>query len=183
MRVVLLQNFDLEAGLANGSQGVILHFSPYNPASMPTALQNKTRNVEGTEPSDAPVLVGSNARYREWLIRHFINAREYKAWPVVQFGRGADAVIRTIYADCSVNWYGADQTTLLSRTQLPLMPGYAITVHKAQVSFCAAFPCKFAQTDYLRRACRSAVFASTSLLLSKGARSTLHVSTHVYVPF
>jgi ATP-dependent DNA helicase PIF1 len=45
-------------------------------------------------------------------------------------------IIATIYPDCAVNEIGdSEPFSLLSRTQIPLMAGYAITVHKAQVGF------------------------------------------------
>jgi ATP-dependent DNA helicase PIF1 len=136
MRVVLLQNLDLEQGLVNGSQGVVLRFEESAPASMPIAFQNKP--PERTD----NVFVGTNARFREHMVRRFIKRREYEAWPVVQFGHGASKVTRTIYADCSVTPHDADATSLLSRTQLPLAPGYAITIHKAQVMATEHSPCE-----------------------------------------
>jgi ATP-dependent DNA helicase PIF1 len=140
MRVVLLQNLDLELGLVNGSQGVILSFKEIkasDPACMPIAFQNKP--PERTD----NVFVGTNARFREHMVRRFLKRRNYKAWPVVQCGHGASKVIRTIYADCSVTPHDADATSLLSRTQLPLAPGYAITIHKAQVTATERSSCEF----------------------------------------
>lgn len=51
-------------------------------------------------------------------------------WPIVRFDNG---ITRTIYAYCEVNELGkSDPKTLVSRTQIPLTLGYAITAHKAQ---------------------------------------------------
>jgi ATP-dependent DNA helicase PIF1 len=118
MAVVLLANLNIKVGLVNGAQGVIQGFEKYNPDKMPKA---------GIE------FMGQYSGYREEEVQSFIDQAECKEWPVVRFNNG---LCRTIFADCTVNEYGdRDITpyTLLSRTQIPLMPGYAITTHKSQV--------------------------------------------------
>jgi ATP-dependent DNA helicase PIF1 len=50
---------------------------------------------------------------------------------VVEFDNGQE---RTICADCCVEEYSDNEVySLLSRTQVLLMAGYAMTIHKAQV--------------------------------------------------
>jgi ATP-dependent DNA helicase PIF1 len=125
MRVVLQHNLDPEAGLVNGSQGMIIGFEKYDESRLPRARKES----EGRE-SDAPSIVGSHASYQHYEIRRYAEENDYQPWPIVQFD---DGQIRTIYPDCATNELGdASPFSLLSRTQIPLVAGYAITVHKAQ---------------------------------------------------
>jgi ATP-dependent DNA helicase PIF1 len=111
MRVVLQHNLNPRAGLVNGSQGSIVGFERFDEMVLP-------RNTIRTS-------------YRESTIRCFAEHNKKQPWPIVQFD---DGQLRTIYADCAVNELGVKEPfSLLSRTQIPLMAGYAITVHKAQV--------------------------------------------------
>lgn len=138
MKVVLLQNLDLKAGLVNGTQGRIMTFKKYKEAEMPTASNGKNNSVDERGAGDAPVLIGAHARYRQKEILRYIEKAKHKKWPVVQFNHG---VTRTIYADCAICSCGDDDEPycVLSRTQLPLMAGYAVTIHKSQVR--QRFPC------------------------------------------
>lgn len=114
MLVVLLANIDLEAGLCNGSQGIICGFEKYKPK----------RNLRP--------LRGEHASLMEREIREFITngSAPNKKWPIVQFHNG---IIRTIHAECSVTELGDEQPwSELSRTQVPLAPAWAMTVHKSQ---------------------------------------------------
>lgn len=146
MRVVLQSNLDPPAGLVNGSQGTITGFEGYDPAKLP-------RKPEGRDPAQsatAPVLRGTHAKYAEQQIKNFGDANKKQPWPIVRFDNGTE---RTIYADCTANELGNEEPySLLSRTQIPLMAGYAITVHKSQVRCDASFvgrPGGHALTDLL----------------------------------
>lgn len=117
MLVVLLTNLDLESGLCNGSQGLIAGWEQYEPAK---------------PPSPGMKFVGDHAYTREDQVTKFIqdDAMEVKAWPRVRFLNG---VVRTIYADCSITEIGErDPYSLLMRTQIPLAPAWAMTIHKSQ---------------------------------------------------
>ncbi|KAL8420509.1 hypothetical protein RB594_003340 [Gaeumannomyces avenae] len=111
MRVCLLANLDIDAGLVNGSQGVICGFE---------------------------IIKGENtgAKRRESKIDRFIEGLEKKWWPVVEFQiKGESRLVRTIVADCTIIERGPHSRpseVLLSRTQIPLMPAWAMTVHKSQ---------------------------------------------------
>ena len=144
MLVVLLSNIDIAAGLVNGSQGTVQRFEPYAKTKMPKAAasalglgKGKGRSKEqdaDISVGDVPVLGGAHAEYRQHEIQDFIDQADFKQWPVVRFLNGTE---RTIYADCTVNEYGdvtpADPGhSLLSRTQIPLMAGWAMTTHKSQ---------------------------------------------------
>ena len=129
MRVVLQANLDLGAGLVNGSQGIIIGWEPFSPLKLP-------RKVEGrgeASTSDAPTTRGAHARYCEERIKVYSQENSQQPWPIVKFDNGCT---RTIFADCTVNEHGTEEPySLLSRTQIPLMAGYAVTVHKSQVSY------------------------------------------------
>lgn len=127
MRVVLQANLDSSAGLVNGSQGAIIGFEPYDPQKLPRKLE---KGNEMGDPSTASVR-GAHAKYFEHQIKFYAEENKQQPWPIVQFDNGDT---RTIYADCTANEFGNDEPySLLSRTQIPLMAGYAITVHKSQV--------------------------------------------------
>jgi len=117
MRVLLLQNLSPDQGLVNGSQGEIIGFEDYGEAKLP----NKQNGG----------LSGPHAKYYHYQIRDFAKENGRKSWPIVKFDNGQT---RTIYADCMGTEYGdSEPYSVLSRTQIPLKAGYAMTIHKAQV--------------------------------------------------
>ncbi|KAL8369874.1 hypothetical protein RB595_000296 [Gaeumannomyces hyphopodioides] len=127
MRVCLLANISLADQLVNGSQGEICGFQQItfgNTPRLPRQGENQSL--------DRPLLFGDLAKYRESEIRRFIHGLEKPLWPVVQFDNGTRL---TVAADCRVAQRGphsCPSEVLLSRTQIPLMPAWALTVHKAQ---------------------------------------------------
>ena len=125
MRVVLQANLEPDRGLVNGSQGAIIGFEDFDSNKLPRKGENREMDPNG------PTLRGAHARYAEEQIKIYADANGRKPWPIVQFSNGLK---RTIYADCTANELGNEEPySLLSRTQIPLMAGYAITVHKSQV--------------------------------------------------
>jgi ATP-dependent DNA helicase PIF1 len=127
MLVVLLTNLDLASGLCNGSQGLIAGWERYDPKKMPRARWGKS-----DEPSPGMKFMGDHALTKEIQVARFIeeDAMEVRQWPVVRLLNG---VVRTIYADCSVSEMGEKAPySLLMRTQIPLAPAWAMTIHKSQ---------------------------------------------------
>lgn len=113
MPVILLQNLDFGAGLVNGSRGHVIGF-------------------EDIDLQDLPPMNGDHKRYQEEEVRKFAEKQSewLKGWPIVEFENN---VTRTIYAHCTMTELGPVKPhSLMSRTQLPLIAGWAITIHKSQ---------------------------------------------------
>lgn len=129
MRVVLQANLEPSMGLVNGSQGLITGFEPFDDKRLPRKSENRS---EADMPG-VPFTRGAHARYFEEQIKIFGKTNKRQPWPIVKFDNG---LTRTIFADCTASELGNEEPySLLSRTQIPLMAGYAITVHKSQVRF------------------------------------------------
>lgn len=130
MQVILIQNLDLKAGLVNGTSGKIVGFEPMVAENLPRAKKGSK-----DEPKNGEELLSHEHRhYVESRIRHFYESAECRWWPIVQFNlSGGEVTKRTIKAHCSITELGKDEPySLLSRTQIPLIAGWAITVHKSQ---------------------------------------------------
>ena len=113
MLVMLVVNWDLDSGLANGSQGTIVGFEKHHLDFFPEVPRKWDYSM-----------------YRNKLMRSFVERTAVKEWPIVQFLNGWR---RTIYPKCMINELGDDEPySLLSRTQIPLTAAWAMTVHKAQ---------------------------------------------------
>ena len=111
MIVVLLTNINIRGGLVNGSQGTVVGFEKHDPSRLPEQK-------------------GDHKGLKAQLIGNFVGSGGNKEWPVVRFTSGRE---ETIFPDCSISELGETQPySLLSRTQIPLMAGWAMTVHKSQ---------------------------------------------------
>jgi ATP-dependent DNA helicase PIF1 len=127
MQVVLLVNLDIKAGLVNGSQGVVTGFENADPAKLPKAKED---GKAAQNYSSVPTLNGEHADVREANIRTFMDRAATKELPIVLF---QNRVTQTILPDCRVSELGDQKPySLLSRTQIPLVAGWAMTVHKSQ---------------------------------------------------
>lgn len=124
MLVVLLINLDLSRKLCNGSQGIVCDYEEFDPKKLPKVATK-------TDPTPEHAIHGDYAEFREKNLQAFMKRKEVtkKFWPVVRFHNGE---IRTIYADCSVHTLGKEPYSLLSRTQIPLAPAWAMSIHKSQ---------------------------------------------------
>ncbi|VUC21184.1 unnamed protein product [Clonostachys rosea] len=128
MVVVLQVNLDLPNGLCNGSQGLICGWEDVDPKSLPKAYR------KGMEAEMGPmVITGDYADLKEEQIRAFSQQPHIKQWPKVIFHNG---LRRTIYPSCLVNSMGEgdgpEEFSALHRTQIPLVAGWAMSVHKSQ---------------------------------------------------
>lgn len=111
MPVVLLVNLDMSKGLCNGSQGVVVGWTSPDRSGIP--------------PSS-----GSHAELKEIEKTTYEETVDQPVWPIVRFSNGIQRAIR---AECQVNELGDDKPySLLCRTQIPLTPAWALSIHKAQ---------------------------------------------------
>lgn len=145
MPVLLLANLDVQGGLVNGSQGVITDFEGYDEATLrrsrsgidrttpaPSMDQESDQTGEQTQNRYLSFRGGELATIRHEQISEFIQQAEIasRKWPVVRFANGRTM---TIFADCRIDQLGNEAPyTLEGRTQIPLMPVWAMTLHKAQ---------------------------------------------------
>ncbi|KAI7436825.1 hypothetical protein KC336_g3278 [Hortaea werneckii] len=139
MLVMLVANVDLEQGLANGTQGKLISFKKYDPRR----LQSRNEHA----PNYWPKTGGEGGKYRDLRAQEWVGKQDaveaaaatavgesddchLKYLPQVRFHNGK---VRTIYPVCQVSALGDDEPySLLSRTQIPLLPAWAITIHKSQ---------------------------------------------------
>lgn len=123
MPVILLNNLNVDHGLVNGSQGVIVDFHPFNKRDLPRAQIHA--ETFGSHQATQMITL------RQTRILEFMAKNGEPPVPVVKFNNHPDNVI--IWPDCSMSERGFEQPySLLMRTQIPLMAGWALTIHKAQ---------------------------------------------------
>jgi len=141
MKVVLVHNIDQKMGLVNGSQGTILRFEEFDMKQL--ARPGGPPKSAPEEP--IPGKYSDITHYKDVRLGAYVRAmdcRNYgyaekrkkgvKWFPVVKFRNVPEPKI--ILPVTIVNRVGQRPRNLLSRTQIPLIPGYAITAHKSQAS-------------------------------------------------
>lgn len=143
--VLLLTNLDVQGGLVNGSQGVIEEFEDYDEATLrrsrsgidrstpPPSNNHDQQQDDEQEPARyVSFRTGEHANLRHEQISEFIQqaSAASRKWPKVRFANGRTM---TIFADCRIDQLGNEAPYVLEgRTQIPLMPVWAMTLHKAQ---------------------------------------------------
>ena len=111
MLVMLLCNLSFDDGLVNGSQGRVIGFKP------------------APKPKELFEFNGEHASHKSALIGRYVSHNKCNKWPVVRFHNNVE---RTIYPVCMVNELGESPWSLISRTQVPLVAAWAMTIHKSQ---------------------------------------------------
>ncbi|KAK2744860.1 ATP-dependent DNA helicase pif1 [Colletotrichum kahawae] len=121
MPVILLANIDLGAGLCNGRQGKIIGFKPLADMPREPSGQNYKHDPDG--------FIVARHRY-DHMMKFITSEATPHEFPEVEFTNG---IRRIIGPDTTANNIGRTSPYwLLSRTQIPLIPGWSMTIHKSQ---------------------------------------------------
>lgn len=133
MPVVLTHNLDTKHGLVNGAQGVIIGFWTYKESDLPRPRYHPDYYSPEDDDLEVDVMATNGGHWvslRQDCIREYMELNEEQPLPIVRFNNGKDMVI---WPDCSISERGFEgPPSLLIRTQIPLIPGWALTIHKAQ---------------------------------------------------
>lgn len=115
MPIVLLINLSPEIGLVNGSQGIITGFqdTPYDPPQ-PKKYEDQDENDYWR-------------RQLQWkAVRSFIKNLGFARWPVIMFDNRLELAVHPHAED-----YDLGHVSLV-RAQIPLLPAWAISIHRSQ---------------------------------------------------
>jgi ATP-dependent DNA helicase PIF1 len=128
MLVILLVNLDMDAGLVNGSQGVIVGWASHEATMLPEPYDSAKRNNKLD--TGRPLLHGEYQTAKLDCLKEFTKNLPIKEWPIVKFDNG---VTRTLIAECQVSELGDEKPySYQCRTQIPLLPAWAMSIHKSQ---------------------------------------------------
>ncbi|KAF7193163.1 ATP-dependent DNA helicase pif1 [Pseudocercospora fuligena] len=140
MRVILMVNIDIGKGLVNGSQGEIVAFLKHREEKLPKASNRPDSSVrmsddkqERNATAGVQSLGGKYALLQYAQVKQFIadDKNHDKVWPIVKFDKVKKPI--AVYANCRVRALGDDEPySLIARTQIPLAPAWAMTIHKSQ---------------------------------------------------
>jgi ATP-dependent DNA helicase PIF1 len=118
--VILQKNLDVRKGLVNGSQGVIDHFVDYAKVHQQSESSFADKNISLLRTDSAKDFMRNQGR----------SGRSTQL-PVVKFNNHPELV--TVLPDCRIEELGFKKPhSLLMRTQIPLLAGWALTIHKSQ---------------------------------------------------
>jgi ATP-dependent DNA helicase PIF1 len=147
MLVVLLVNINIPEGLVNGAQGTVVGFREFwDPAE---EQKSEWQIIAGIlffaalvdlclRPLDIEATLGGDyTYYRAERIFEFMKDAPLKQWPVVRFSHKDQPRDHLITASCYPTELGDEppsnpRYSLMSRTQIPLMAAWAMTIHKSQ---------------------------------------------------
>jgi ATP-dependent DNA helicase PIF1 len=136
MLVILLVNLDLDAGLINGSQGKIIDWVDASDATFPIEFNRLAGAAAAAAAAkkthdSRPVAYGEHAAAKVASVRAFRDRTPSRKWPVVAFGNG---MTLTVIPECSVSELGdgPGPASIICRTQIPLLPAWAMSIHKSQ---------------------------------------------------
>ncbi|RYP07581.1 hypothetical protein DL764_002408 [Monosporascus ibericus] len=142
MPVVLVSNISISRGLVNGSQGVVIDFAPVDGGDI---LLHRKKSKAGPKSAYISNIIDDE------LFQYATSTQAIRALPVVRFDNGVKQVIHpdcwdhevgneALSANTELDTYSRDMDkflrrpapSVLCRTQIPLIAGWAMSIHKAQ---------------------------------------------------